>query len=346
MITINGHEIANHKRPFIVAEISANHNNSLDNTIELISRLAAIGVDAVKIQTYSPNEITFNTDSKHFVIDDPSSPWHGRLLYDLYSEGALPYEWHPIIFQKAAALGLTLFSTPFSPASVDFLEKLGSPAYKVASFEITYVQLLSKIINTGKPIVLSSGACTYNEIKATIQYVNEFDSSKLAVLACTSAYPSEPSDAHLERLVLINREFGCVTGLSDHTLSNMTSIVATGLGAAIIEKHVTLNKSEGGIDASFSLDIEDFSNLVREVHLAYDIIGHGKVWSPKPNSRRLMRSIYYSRDLPSGHTLEEKDVLILRPAAELLPADLGTILTKQLVTSVLAGQPVRTSDIL
>jgi len=333
--------------PLIIAEISANHNQSLERALALVEAAARAGVDGIKLQTYTPDSMTLDMAEREFVIDDPGSPWHGASLYQLYQEGQTPWEWHEPLFRKARELGLLALSTPFDAAAVDFLETLDPPAYKIASFEIVDIPLIQKAAATGKPLIISTGMATLAEIDEAVQAAREAGCQELYLLKCTSSYPSPASTTNLLTIPHMAGAFGCPVGLSDHTLGIGVAIAAVALGAAIIEKHLTLAREDGGIDASFSLEPEEMRRLVEEARRARESLG-AVHYGPTPaetGSRKLRRSLYVVEPLAAGETLTIDNVKAIRPGLGLSPKYQPAVLGRRVKRNVPKGTPL-TWDLL
>jgi len=254
--------ISNKNKPFIVAEMSGNHNQSINNALKLVRAAAKSGVDCLKLQTYTPDTLTLNVNKKGFIIKDKKSLWKGKKLYSLYKKAYTPWEWHKPIFEYAKKLGLICFSTPFDNSAVDFLEKLNVPAYKIASFENTDLPLIKKVIKTGKPVIISTGMANLRELKETVSFIKDHGCKNFALLKCTSQYPANPKYSNILTIPNMKKLFGCEIGISDHTLGIGTSIAAVSHGASIIEKHFTINRKNGGVDSSFSLEPQEMKSLV------------------------------------------------------------------------------------
>lgn len=316
---INNREIGPNHPPYIIAEMSANHNGSFERAREILTAAARTGVDALKMQTYTPDTITLNSDAPEFLIK--GGLWDGRTLYDLYAEAYTPWEWHKPLFEHARALGVTLFSSPFDRTAVDLLEELGAPAYKIASFEAIDLPLIKYAASTGKPMIISTGMADLEEIGEAIDAARSSGCDQLAILHCVSGYPA-PADQYNLRTIqeLINR-FHVVTGLSDHTLDTATAIAAVALGASIIEKHFTLDRTAGGPDDSFSLEPDQFRVLCRDAKTAWSALGgvdFGQKSSELGNVS-FRRSLYVTRDIAAGEVFDETNVRSVRPGYGLAP---------------------------
>ena len=325
----------------IVAELSANHNHDLDLALRTIDAVARSGADAVKLQTYTPDTITFPAVSEVFRIRSNSS-WHGRTLYDLYSEAYTPWEWHAQLFDRAIENGLVCFSSPFDPSAIAFLEDLNAPAYKVASPEITDLPLIRLMAETGKPVIISTGVATAADITLAVDTCREVGNSQIVVLQCTSSYPAKVSDANLRTMADMRARFGVLVGLSDHTTDHVTSTAATALGACFIEKHVILDRGLGGTDSGFSLEPAEFAKMVRLVRETESALGR-VTYDLSPNaleSRRFARSLFVVEDVAPGDTVNVENVRSIRPADGLPPLALPSILGRTFAVSVPAGTPL------
>lgn len=344
-IAIAGRAIGPAHPPYVIAELSANHNGSLDAAFAIIDAAAAAGADAVKIQTYTADTITLRSSRPEFWIS--SGKWAGQSLHDLYTSAHTPWDWHPALFDRARARGLTMFSSPFDRTAVDLLEDLGAPAYKIASFEAVDLALIRYAAATGKPLIVSTGMADAEEIAEAIQAARDGGCRQLAVLHCVSGYPAPPEDYNLRTLPDMAARFGLVTGLSDHTLDNTTAIAAVALGAAIVEKHVTLDRNGGGPDDSFSLEPPELAQLCTAARTAWAALGrvdYGRKSSERGNAV-FRRSLYFVRDLKAGQVITPADVRSVRPGFGAAPKHLDSILGRRVRTDVQAETPVRLDDI-
>ena len=317
----------NKKYPFIIAEMSGNHNQSLDNAIALVDAAADSGADAIKIQTYTADTISIK--GVH-TIEDPDSLWYGRDLHDLYDEAHTPWEWHSAIFARAKRKGIICFSSPFDETAVDLLESLGNPIYKIASFEINHIPLLKKVAKTKKPVIMSIGASSLSEIEEAVNTLRHNGCVELILLKCTSAYPSLHSDANLLTIPHLRSLFNCEVGLSDHTKGIAAPIVAVGLGAKYIEKHFCLDRSNKGVDSEFSLEPNEFKILTKEVRNAYEALGvinYGLIDSEKKGDAG-KRSIYVSDFIKTGERISEKNIKIVRPGFGMHPRHFDLVIGK------------------
>ncbi|MEM6849669.1 MAG: pseudaminic acid synthase, partial [Pseudomonadota bacterium] len=318
-IEIAGRKIGPEHPPFVICELSANHNGNLQTALRLMDEEKAAGADAIKIQTYRPDTITLKSDAPDFQIAD--GLWQGRTLYDLYEWAHTPWEWHEALFAHARQIGVTLFSSPFDPTAVELLESLGTPAYKIASFEAVDLPLIRTVAATGKPMIISTGMADDEEIAEAIAAAREGGCRELAILHCVSGYPAPAADYSLKTIPDMISRFGLVTGLSDHTLDNTTAIASVALGASIIEKHFTLDRSGRGPDDSFSLEPPEFAALCRDARTAWDALGrvdYGRKSSEQGNVK-FRRSLYFVRDMAAGSIISSEDVRSIRPGYGISP---------------------------
>ena len=331
-------------RPFIIAELSGNHNRSKSLAVDLIRAAKKSGASAVKLQTYTPECLTIKGA---FTITEPSSPWVGRELYDLYQEASTPWEWHQELFDVAHEEGLPCFSTPFSTKAVEFLEKLGNPIYKVASFEINHIPLLRCVAETGKPVIMSTGGSTISEIDEAVNTLRKHGCKDLTLLKCTSAYPADPKEINLRTIPHMAALFGCDVGLSDHTLGIGVSVASIAFGVTCIEKHFTMSRADGGVDSSFSLEPLEFSSLVTEANRAFDALGRvfyglenaeGKVSAGK-------RSIYAAQDIAPGEMFADSNLRVIRPGFGLHPRHYMDLIGKTAKRAIAKGEPLNAGDI-
>jgi pseudaminic acid synthase len=336
-IKINDNIISNEKPPYIIAELSGNHNGKIENAIKLIEIAKKAKVDAVKLQTYTADTITINNKSSDFLIK--SGPWKGRFLYDLYEEAHTPWDWHPKLFEVAKSLNIDCFSSPFDHTAVDFLEKLNVPAYKVASFECIDLPLLSYISSKKKPLIVSTGMANSEEINEIIKTVKTKSNAGMVLLHCISAYPSKEENYHLKTIEHLRKETGCLIGLSDHTLGNLVACLSVAFQSCIIEKHITLARSNGGPDADFSLEPEELKTLVTEVKKSYKAIGNArkKLVRSEKSSYIFRRSLYATKDIQINETITEKNIRSIRPGYGIEPKYYYEVLGKQAVSLIKAG---------
>lgn len=327
---------------FIIAEISANHGNSIDIVKKSIKKVKEIGADAVKIQTYKPETITLNSEKECFVIKQKDSLWSERKLFDLYSEGMLPWEWHEELFEYAESIGIILFSTPFDNTAVDLLEKCGNPIYKIASFEINDIPLIRYAASKMKPMIISTGIATLNEIEEAISACHEEGNYDITLLKCTSEYPAKLEDANLIMIRDLKEKFNVKTGLSDHTVGSIAPIVAVSLGAEVIEKHFILDRSIGGPDASFSMDAEEFEKMIVKVRAAQKTIGivDYQLTESKIQSRKFRRSLFISEDVKAGDIITMHNIRSVRPGDGLEPKYYKDVLGKKFNKDLDKGTPL------
>ena len=310
---INGREISYKTAPYIIAEVSANHNNSINRAINTIKAAKEAGVDAVKIQTYTPDTMTLDLNSKDFLIKD--GLWKDRTLYDLYKEAFTPFDWHKKLFDYANQLGITIFSTPFDESAVDLLESLNCPAYKIASFEIVDLPLIEYVARTKKPMFISTGMASMKEINNAIKTARKHGCKNLIIFHCISSYPASLDDVNISAISKLKKEFGIEVGLSDHTIGNIASIVATSLGARVIEKHFTLSRKDGGVDSKFSLEPSEMKLMVENTKLAFKALGdNSKIRSKSENENIIFRrSLYFINDISKGEKITKEHVKRIRP---------------------------------
>lgn len=337
---IAGRPIGINQPPYVIAEISANHNGRLDNALRIIEKAKIAGADAVKIQTYKAETITLKCDSEEFLIH--GGPWGGRTLYELYEEAHTPWEWHPLLFDHARKLGITLFSSPFDFTAVDLLEDLNVPAYKIASFEAIDIPLIRYVASTGKPLIISTGLANAEEIQEAIDAALSGGSGELGILHCVSGYPAPASDYNLRTISDMLARYELVVGLSDHTLENTTAIASVALGASIIEKHFTLHRNVGGVDDSFSLEPLEFAALCQSVKLAWNAMGQVDygLKSSELGNVKFRRSLYFVRDMKAGELITVDHVRSVRPGFGLPPKWLDRVINQRVARNVLANTPV------
>lgn len=342
-IKIGEHLIGPNRPPFIIAEMSGNHNQSLDRAMALVDAAANAGVHALKLQTASPDGLTLNVNSPDFLINDPTSPWHGRNLYQLYQDAVTPWEWHEPIFQRCRDLNLTLFSSPFELKAVDFLESLNAPCYKIASFELVDLPLVRRAARTGKPIIMSTGMATVADIQEAIIAARSEGNDQIVLLKCTSSYPATAADANLATIAHLRDMFGCQVGLSDHTLGIGVPCAAAVLGATVIEKHFTLDRNDGGVDASFSLEPEEFKSLVVESERAWASLGrvlYGGAEKEK-SSTQFRRSLYISEEVKAGEALTPQNMRIVRPGYGISPKYYDLLLGRRVNQDLAKGTAMK-----
>ena len=339
-ISINNQKIGQNHPPYIIAEMSANHNGDINNAYKIIDMSKKCGANAVKLQTYTPNTLTIENDSPDFQITD--GLWAGQSLYELYKSAHMPWEWHKPLFNYAKKIGITIFSSPFDNTAVDLLEDLNVPAYKIASFELVDLPLVKYVAQTGKPMILSTGMADAQEIQEAIEVARESGCKDLAILHCVSSYPAPAEDYNLRTLVDMQKVFGLVTGLSDHTIDNTIAISSIALGASIIEKHVTLDRNGGGADDSFSLESRELKQLCNGAHTAWKGLGqidYG-LKSSELNNVKFRRSLYCVSDIKKGEVITAMHVRSIRPGFGLAPKYYNQVLGKSAKFNILRGTPL------
>jgi N-acetylneuraminate synthase len=328
-------------RPFIIAELSGNHNRSLARALAIVDAAAAAGAHALKIQTYTADTLTLDLHDGDFLISDEKSLWKGRSLYELYQEASTPWEWHKPIIERAKELGMICFSTPFDETAVDFLETLNMPAYKIASFENADIPLIRKVASTGKPMIISTGMASLAELDETVRTVRNSGCKEFVLLKCTSTYPATPKNTNVLTIPHMRDLFGCEVGLSDHTMGIGTSVAAVALGATVIEKHFTLRRADGGVDSVFSLEPEEMRQLVLETERAWQALGsvqYGPTEAEIP-SMKFRRSLYISKDMNAGERLTTENLRCIRPGNGLAPKYYDLLLGRQVCKDVKKGTP-------
>ncbi|EMJ50238.1 pseudaminic acid synthase [Leptospira santarosai] len=341
-ITIGNQKIGNVFRPFIIAEMSGNHNQSLERALEIVDAAADAGAHAIKLQTYTADTITIDKKEGEFFISDPKSLWKGESLYDLYKKAYTPWEWHESIFKRAKEKGILCFSSPFDFTAVDFLESLNAPAYKIASFENIDLPLIRKVANTGKPIIISTGMANIQEIAEAVDTVRATGNNQLILLKCTSTYPSTPDNTNILTIPHMRELFQCEIGLSDHTLGIGVAVASIALGATVIEKHFTLNREEGGVDSVFSMEPDELKSLVVETGRAWQSLGK-VTYGPTEKEKASMvfrRSLYVVEDIKQGETITARNVKSIRPGYGLPPKYLDVVMGKRVSRNVLRGTPI------
>jgi pseudaminic acid synthase len=328
--------------PLVVAELSGNHNGSLAVALETVEAAAAAGAHAIKLQTYTADTMTLDHGGEGFVIADPGSLWHGERLYNLYQRAHTPWEWHRPLFERARALNMLAFSSAFDASSVDFLEQLAVPFHKIASFENTDLPLIRKAAATGKPLIISTGMASLEEIAEAVDTARAAGCGELTLLQCTSTYPARPDDSNLAAIPELRSRFDCAVGLSDHTLGIGAAIASVVLGVTMIEKHLCLKRSDGGVDSAFSLEPEEFAQLVRETRAAKVALGSATFGpgAAERNSLIFRRSLYITQDLPAGSVLTSENVRSIRPGLGLPPKFIDVVLGRRVVRAVQRGTPL------
>jgi len=337
IIKIDGTYIGKGHPPYVIAELSANHNGSLERALKTLEAIKSSGANAVKLQTYTPDTMTINCQKEDFIVK--GGLWDGYSLYDLYKWAQTPFEWQKVLFDKARQLDMTCFSTPFDETAVDLLEDLNTPAYKIASFEANDLPLIKKVSETGKPVILSTGMANLEEISEAVQTARDNGCKELALLHCISSYPAPVDQSNLKTLVDMAARFNTVVGLSDHTIGNTTAITSVALGASIIEKHVTLDRKEKGPDSEFSLEPDELSHLCQSAKDAWAALGCSG-YETKPaevNSIKFRRSLYVVKDISAGEKLSEDNIRRIRPGFGLAPKHFFSIIGKTVKIDIKAG---------
>ena len=329
--------------PFIIAEMSGNHNGSLDSALAIVDAAAEAGADAIKLQTYTADTITLDIDTPQFRVSDNHPLWGGRKLYDLYTEAHTPWEWHEQLFNRARERGMVAFSTPFDETAVDFLEDLHVPLYKIASMEIVDIPLIQKVAQTKKPMIISTGTASLEEIAEAVHAARGHGCTDLTLLVCSSSYPAKPADVHLSRLEVLETLFGVRVGYSDHTRGVNVALSAVALGATVIEKHVTLDKADGGVDSAFSADPTELREIVVGSKEAAQSIGQPDIWLTQAESEslRLRPSLYVTRDVSQGEVASPGNVRSVRPRGGLAPVHTDKVMGRTFRENVSAGSPLR-----
>lgn len=336
---IGDYEIGKGKAPFVIAEMSGNHNQSLERALDIVEAVAKSGAHALKIQTYTPDTMTLDLDEREFHIGDSGSLWQGTSLYKLYAQAHTPWEWHRPIFERAQELGLVAFSTPFDDSSVAFLEELKVPCYKIASFENTDLPLIRRVAATGKPLIISTGMATVAELDETVRAARGAGCKDLVLLKCTSTYPATAENTNILTIPHMRELFECEVGLSDHTMGAGVSVASVALGASVIEKHFTLNRAEGGVDSAFSIEPTEMETLVRDTRQAWEALGcisYGPT-QVELKSLQFRRSLYIVRDVVAGEILSKDNVRAIRPGLGLPPKYLDQMLGMKVRKNITKG---------
>ena len=339
-ITIDGRMIGEGHEPYIICELSGNHNGSLDRALMLLERAAATGADAIKIQSYTPDTITIDHDGPGFTVE--GGLWDGRTLYELYGEAQTPFEWHEALFAKARELGVTLFSSPFDESAVDLLDSLGAPAYKIASFEAVDLPLVAYAASKGKPLIISTGMANPAEIKAAVDTARDNGCDEIVLLHCVSSYPAPDEQSNVRCVPHLAQQYGTISGLSDHTFGSPVAVAAVALGASVVEKHFTLARTDGGPDAAFSLEPDEFASLVTDCKRAWRALGSvtGEVQQAESASVQFRRSLYVVADITAGEPLTKANIRSIRPGHGLAPAHLPEILGRKAARCLKRGEPL------
>lgn len=342
-IEIAGRPIGPGCEPYIICELSGNHNGSLDRALEMMGAAAATGADAIKIQTYTADTLTIDHDGPDFQIE--GGLWHGRTLYDLYQEAHTPFEWHEPLFRRARELGITLFSSPFDESAADLLEELDAPAYKIASFEAVDLPLIAHVARKGKPMIISTGMSNLAEINDAVRTARDNGCDQLILLHCVSSYPAPDEQSNIRTVPHLGEAFGCVSGLSDHTFGSAVAVASIALGGAVVEKHFTLRRADGGPDAAFSLEPEEFSALVTDCKRAWRALGRVSydLQGCERGSAVFRRSLYVVRDIKQGELLTRENVRSIRPGFGMPPRHLPDMLGKRAVEDLPRGTPLTAS---
>lgn len=341
-IKIGPHSIGPGHTPFIIAEMSGNHNQSLDRALAIVDAAAAAGAHALKLQTYTADTITLDVRGGEFDISDAGSLWKGRNLHDLYREAATPWEWHAPIMDRARSHGMACFSSPFDETAVDFLETLEVPAYKIASFENIHLPLIRKVAATGKPLIMSTGMASLAELDEAVTTARQAGCRDLILLKCTSTYPATPANTNIATIPNMRDVFGCQIGLSDHTMGVGVAVAAVALGATVVEKHFTLSRADGGVDSAFSLEPAELAALVTETGRAWQSLGEVTYGPTEAEKKSLVfrRSIYVAEDMKAGDVFDSRNLRIVRPGHGLAPKLIENVMGKRITRDVSKGTPL------
>ncbi len=339
---LGGLEVGAGSVPLVIAEMSGNHNQSLERALEIVDAAAKAGVHALKIQTYTADTITINIREREFFISDADNLWKGSSLYELYEKAYTPWEWHKQIFDRAHQHGMIAFSTPFDDTAVDYLEQLNVPCYKIASFENTHLPLIRRVAATGKPMIISTGMTTFAELDETVEAARLAGCKDLVLLKCTSTYPSTPNDSNILTIPEMRKRYGCEIGISDHTMGIGVSVAAVALGATVIEKHFTLDRADGGVDSAFSMEPLEMAQLVTETERAWQSLGAIQDGPTEKEKLSLVfrRSLYVIEDIKAGETLTERNVRAIRPGYGLAPKFYEQVLGKKAKKDIARGTPL------
>ena len=343
MIKILNRPISIKHKPFIIAEMSANHNQSLSNALKIIDKAKQAGVDAIKIQTYTPDTLTIKSSRKEFTITDKSSIWYNQNLYNLYKKAYTPWDWHQKIFDYSKKKGLICFSSPFDLSAVEVLKKLNCPAYKIASFEINNLPLIENVAKLNKPLIISTGLATFKEIKNAVMTAKKNGCKKIILLKCTSTYPSDPKDSNIITINDLKKQFKCEVGISDHTKGIGVSVASIAYGSTVIEKHFTLDRKLGGVDSEFSLEPNEMKSLVDEAKRAWSSLGKKKYGPTKSelNSLKFRKSIFVVKDIKKGEVFCDENIKIIRPNIGLEPKFYKRIIGKIAQKNLKKGTPLK-----
>jgi N-acetylneuraminate synthase len=339
---IANREIGQHIEPFVIAEMSGNHNQSLERALSIVDAAADAGAHALKVQTYTAEMLTLDINENEFFISDENSLWKGTSLYKLYQKANMPWEFHEPIFKRCREKGLIVFSTTITPAGVDYLEQFDLPCYKVAAFENVDLGLIKRIAQTGKPVIMSTGMATIAELDESVRTLRENGCNDIVLLKCTSTYPATPENTNLRTIPHLRELFGCEVGLSDHTLGIGAAIASVSLGATVIEKHFTLSRFDGGVDAAFSMEPAEMKMLVEESKRAWQALGkiHYGISESEKNSIIFRRSLYVCEDIKAGETFTEQNIRSIRPGLGLQPKYLDIVIGKKATKDVKRGTPL------
>ena len=346
-VTIAGRAVGDNQPPMIVAELSGNHGQSLSRALEMVEVAASNGAHAIKLQTYTPDTMTTPSTDDAFTIKSDESLWAGRNLYQLYEQAHTPWAWHEPIFKRAEEVGIAAFSSAFDITAVDFLESIGTPAYKISSFECCDIRLLEAVARTGKPVIISSGMAEFDEIETALNTLRSNGCEKIILLKCTSNYPATANESNLRTITDLRTKFRCEIGLSDHTIGTAVAIGAVALGAVLIEKHFTLDKLDGGVDSEFSIDPAELSSLVMETKTCWEALG-GISYGPTKSEREncyYRRSLYAARDIQKGQLISNSDILSLRPALGLDSKYIKQVIDQKAAKPIRAYAPILSTDL-
>lgn len=346
-INIGGVPVGPDADPFIIAEMSGNHNGDLQRALDIVTMAAEAGAHAIKLQTYTADTITIDADTPSFRLSDGHELWGGRRLYDLYDEAHTPWEWHEELFSHAKSKGILAFSSPFDPTAVQFLEGLDVPAYKVASSEIVDLPLIRAMAETGKPIIISTGMASISEIDDAVKAARSTGNEQIVVLSCTADYPADPASANLRSIPVLSNAFDVLVGLSDHTMGIGVPVASVAFGAVLVEKHVTLARNDGGVDSAFSLEPDELAALVRETAIARKALGESRIGAKESEREglRFRRSLFVTRDVKAGETVGPDNVRSIRPAGGLMPDEFTTVEGREFRVDAVKGTPL-TWDLL
>ncbi|MFN9624019.1 MAG: pseudaminic acid synthase [Cyanobacteriota bacterium] len=347
-IHIAGRPIGYPHKPFVIAEMSGNHNQSLERALAIVEEAAKAGADAIKLQTYTADTMTLNVRGGSFEVDDPNSLWAGQNLHELYQQAHTPWQWHAPLMDRARELGLICFSSPFDETAVDFLEELGTPAFKIASFENNHLPLIEKAASTGKPLIISTGMASLGELEDAVRTARNAGCTQLVLLKCTSTYPATPANTNIRTIPHLRKMFECEVGLSDHTLGIGVAVAAVALGATVVEKHFTLDRSEGGVDSAFSLEPNEMAALVCESERAWQSLGrvyYGPTEVEQTNLK-YRRSIYASCDIKAGDLFSEVNIRIVRPGEGAPPSFFQALLGHTARRDYIKGTPITLEQLL